>query len=100
MGKKDKNALLQKSPAEFFADNKNIAGFDNVRFATFNLTVIMYYSLDTCLPCYSLERVFTQPYESLWRTVWTQQKELGNCQALNSPCAPKNILKANEICIK
>lgn len=31
MSKKDKNALLQKSPAEFFADNKNIAGFDNVR---------------------------------------------------------------------
>lgn len=23
--------LQQKSPAEFFADNKNIAGFDNVR---------------------------------------------------------------------
>ena len=28
-GKKDR--LQQKSPAEFFADNKNIAGFDNVR---------------------------------------------------------------------
>ena len=24
--------LQQKSPAEFFADNKNIAGFDNVRY--------------------------------------------------------------------
>lgn len=23
--------LQQKSPAEFFAENKNIAGFDNVR---------------------------------------------------------------------
>ena len=28
-GKRDR--LQQKSPAEFFADNKNIAGFDNVR---------------------------------------------------------------------
>jgi DNA topoisomerase VI subunit B len=28
LGKKDR--LQQKSPAEFFADNKNIAGFDNV----------------------------------------------------------------------
>ena len=27
-GKAD--ALVQKSPAEFFAENKNIAGFDNV----------------------------------------------------------------------
>ena len=26
-----KHELLQKSPAEFFAENKNIAGFDNVR---------------------------------------------------------------------
>jgi len=25
------DALVQKSPAEFFAENKNIAGFDNVR---------------------------------------------------------------------
>ena len=30
MGKKAGEALVQKSPAEFFADNKNIAGFDNV----------------------------------------------------------------------
>ncbi len=29
MGKKA-DALQQKSPAEFFADNRNIAGFDNV----------------------------------------------------------------------
>ncbi|KAL0389382.1 UNVERIFIED_CONTAM: DNA topoisomerase 6 subunit B [Sesamum calycinum] len=28
---KDAQLLKQKSPAEFFADNKNIAGFDNVR---------------------------------------------------------------------
>ena len=31
MGKSKKEDVLeQKSPAEFFADNKNIAGFDNV----------------------------------------------------------------------
>ncbi len=32
MGKKTAKAdlLQQKSPAEFFAENKNIAGFDNV----------------------------------------------------------------------
>jgi len=30
--KKSKSSdLVQKSPAEFFAENKNIAGFDNVR---------------------------------------------------------------------
>jgi DNA topoisomerase VI subunit B len=29
MGKKG-DVLQQKSPAEFFAENKNIAGFDNV----------------------------------------------------------------------
>lgn len=28
---KKQDELQQKSPAEFFADNKNIAGFDNVR---------------------------------------------------------------------
>jgi DNA topoisomerase VI subunit B len=32
--KKDGDQLVQKSPAEFFADNKNIAGFDNVRSAS------------------------------------------------------------------
>lgn len=32
MGSKAKaDVLQQKSPAEFFAENKNIAGFDNVR---------------------------------------------------------------------
>jgi DNA topoisomerase VI subunit B len=31
MGKKSSETLQQKSPAEFFAENKNIAGFDNVR---------------------------------------------------------------------
>lgn len=30
-GKKQSETLVQKSPAEFFAENKNIAGFDNVR---------------------------------------------------------------------
>ena len=34
MGKEKKaDVLQQKSPAEFFAENKNIAGFDNVRVA-------------------------------------------------------------------
>lgn len=33
-GTKDSHLLQQKSPAEFFADNKNIAGFDNVRAAS------------------------------------------------------------------
>lgn len=34
MGKPSKgDQLQQKSPAEFFAENKNIAGFDNVRHA-------------------------------------------------------------------
>lgn len=28
---KKADILQQKSPAEFFAENKNIAGFDNVR---------------------------------------------------------------------
>lgn len=33
-----KDAVLQqKSPAEFFAENKNIAGFDNVRPASIEL---------------------------------------------------------------
>ena len=30
MSKRKAEALQQKSPAEFFAENKNIAGFDNV----------------------------------------------------------------------
>lgn len=30
-GSKKGDQLEQKSPAEFFAENKNIAGFDNVR---------------------------------------------------------------------
>jgi DNA topoisomerase VI subunit B len=32
-GAKGGDILQQKSPAEFFAENKNIAGFDNVGFA-------------------------------------------------------------------
>jgi len=28
---KKSDVIEQKSPAEFFAENKNIAGFDNVR---------------------------------------------------------------------
>lgn len=31
MTKRKADVLQQKSPAEFFAENKNIAGFDNVR---------------------------------------------------------------------
>lgn len=31
MAKRKTDVLQQKSPAEFFAENKNIAGFDNVR---------------------------------------------------------------------
>lgn len=31
MAKRKADVLQQKSPAEFFAENKNIAGFDNVR---------------------------------------------------------------------
>ena len=31
---KKADVIEQKSPAEFFAENKNIAGFDNVRTAT------------------------------------------------------------------
>jgi len=30
MSKRKADVLQQKSPAEFFAENKNIAGFDNV----------------------------------------------------------------------
>lgn len=30
MAKRKADVLQQKSPAEFFAENKNIAGFDNV----------------------------------------------------------------------
>jgi len=39
--KKGADVLQQKSPAEFFAENKNIAGFDNVSFHHF------YYNKDT-----------------------------------------------------
>ena len=43
MGKKvakaGKDTLEHKSPAEFFAENKNIAGFDNV-----------FYQLTACAP--------------------------------------------------
>ena len=38
MTKRKADVLQQKSPAEFFAENKNIAGFDNV-------------SLGQCLVC-------------------------------------------------
>lgn len=36
-------ALQSKSPAQFFADNKNIAGFDNVRQYDFRLTFWVMY---------------------------------------------------------
>lgn len=34
-----KETLEQKSPAEFFADNKNIAGFDNVSWLAWPIPV-------------------------------------------------------------
>lgn len=34
-----KETLEQKSPAEFFADNKNIAGFDNVSWLAWPILV-------------------------------------------------------------
>lgn len=35
-------ALQQKSPAEFFAENKNIAGFDNVVFPASTSALAVY----------------------------------------------------------
>ena len=62
--------LEQKSPAEFFAENKNIAGFDNVRFLRMHPTCCTF-SLSDVLSI-GLERVLlmcAQPGKCLYTTV-------------------------------
>lgn len=41
--------LIAESPAEFFAENKNIAGFDNVIFFT-EVYIFRYINI-YCVPC-------------------------------------------------
>ncbi len=51
-GKKGADVLQQKSPAEFFADNKNIAGFDNVSIS--RLIVELCQTPELRIICYAL----------------------------------------------
>lgn len=54
------DVLQQKSPAEFFADNKNIAGFDNVRISDRLLLLqkrFNMYQLATFLTCIAAGQV-------------------------------------------
>ena len=86
MGKKAGEALVQKSPAEFFADNKNIAGFDNVGAAmhTLNSDLACHvpYAQDAVLP-------MLQPGKSLY----TSMRELVE----NSLDAAESINKLPDI---
>jgi hypothetical protein len=56
---KQKDQLQQKSPAEFFAENKNIAGFDNVS-RVYRSHRVLYYRSKQVGRC-SLASVSTQP---------------------------------------
>jgi hypothetical protein len=68
-----KAKLEQKSPAEFFAENKNIAGFDNVGadvsdgLSTYHGQLAHFHVKAVLLHC-SLEDVCTRQCESWWRT--------------------------------
>ena len=66
MGKKAGEALVQKSPAEFFADNKNIAGFDNVGAAEHSS-----HTLSACRVPYAQHAVppLLQPGKSLYTSM-------------------------------
>jgi DNA topoisomerase VI subunit B len=49
MVKKQTSELKQKSPAEFFAENKNIAGFDNPGKSLYtSIRELVENSLDSC----------------------------------------------------
>lgn len=71
-GKGGADKLQQKSPAEFFAENKNIAGFDNVIIVE-EVCFIGFTALHVCrkqesdlqlIVACSLASACTQPYES------------------------------------
>lgn len=93
------DVLQQKSPAEFFADNRTIAGFDNVRCrcaptrGVFRSHVLP--STIMCQPlfllCYlpwcSPASVCTLPFESWWRTHWMRPSPSRSCRMWTSPCA-------------
>ncbi len=49
MGKKIE-VMQQKSPAEFFAENKNIAGFDNVSFESLNQNTRLHGNFNCTFP--------------------------------------------------
>lgn len=82
MGKKIGKAdvLQQKSPAEFFAENKNIAGFDNVSALRSSPKGTHTKRTETDpLSARSRENVSIQPSGSWWKTRWMQLRALANC---------------------
>ena len=73
---KNADVLQQKSPAEFFAENKNIAGFDNVRSDTWSpwcpLTPKMKAIIeptDSMFTLYEIHHWILQPGKCLYTTV-------------------------------
>lgn len=69
--------LIAESPAEFFAENKNIAGFDNVSFVRLVSWFRFRFSSPTCLIYLPAESppasnecwTYLQPGKSLYTTV-------------------------------
>lgn len=97
------DVLQQKSPAEFFAENKNIAGFDNVRLLAASLALrrpakqsarrrttqaLPPSFLLRPLPCprCSPASACTPPSASWWRMGWTQRRASASCQRSASLC--------------
>jgi hypothetical protein len=84
----DKN-LQSKSPAQFFADNKNIAGFDNVRLSCSLQPPASESSTDSCAAPRSRASRCTPQFASLWRTRSTRRRTSASSRRLSSPCKHK-----------
>jgi len=96
VAKAGKDTLEYKSPAEFFAENKNIAGFDNVRQRHHLCLVLANASaqgLDSKMHCAmrSLANACTPPSGSSWKTLWTQRRASASCRTSMSQCADHEI---------
>ena len=79
MSKRKAEALQQKSPAEFFAENKNIQ-----QVAQTGWPDAVYCPI--CVLLCSLANVCTPASESLWKTHLMQRNTLGNHQTSQSQC--------------
>ena len=70
MAKRKADVLQQKSPAEFFAENKNIAGFDNVSKAILVITAAVRPMAPTSVPISAARQMLVYQYQRASRELF------------------------------